>query len=224
MRYGKIVKGEFVSRPNRFIARCVIDGEEQTCHVKNTGRCKELLVPGATVILEDCRENTARKTSFDLIAVYKGDMLVNMDSQAPNKAAVELLSKLYPSARIKAEKTYGASRIDFFVENGDERIFVEVKGVTLEDGGAVRFPDAPTDRGTKHINELVSSLAEGYSAVVLFIVQMKGVTYFEPNEKTDPKFAEALRRASSKGVKILAYDCIVTEDSMTADMPVEVRL
>lgn len=224
MKYGKIKRGEFIARPNRFIAKCIIDGEEYTCHVKNTGRCRELLKEGASVILEDCRDNTSRKTPFDLVAVYKGDMLVNMDSQAPNKAAAELLRGLYPEGKVTAEKTYGASRIDFYVENGEEKLFVEVKGVTLEENGVVRFPDAPTERGAKHLRELISAVEEGYSAAVLFIIQMKGVRYFEPNEKTDPVFARALREAAGHGVKVLAYDCIVDECGMVADSPVDVRL
>lgn len=224
MRYSKILKAKFISRPNRFIAHCELYGEVVVCHVKNTGRCRELLIPGATVILTDERENKNRKTPFDLISVYKGDRLINMDSQAPNKVAEELMARIYPEAKIRREVTYGKSRIDLFIENGEEKIFVEVKGVTLEVDGVAKFPDAPTERGIKHLLELERAVSEGYGAIALFIIQMKGVAYFTPNRETHPQFAEALARVSKNGVQVLAYDCTVEEGFVEADKPVEVRL
>ena len=224
MKYNKILKSKFISRPNRFIAHCELDGEEVICHVKNTGRCKELLTAGATVILTDERENKTRKTPFDLISVYKGDRLINMDSQAPNKVAEELMKRIYPKAKIRREVTYGKSRIDLFVENGEEKIFVEVKGVTLESDGVAKFPDAPTERGIKHLRELERAASEGYKAIVLFIIQMKGVAYFTPNRETHPQFADALVEVHENGVNVWAYDCKVQEGIVEADMPVEVRL
>lgn len=224
MRYKKILKGKFVSRPNRFIAHCEVDGKNVVCHVKNTGRCRELLVPGATVILSDERDNPSRKTPFDLISVYKGGVLVNMDSQAPNKVAYELMQRLYPEASIRSEVTYGESRIDLFVENGDEKMFVEVKGVTLELDGVAKFPDAPTERGVKHLRSLEKAVSEGYRAVALFVIQMKGIKYFTPNRETHPQFADALIEAYRNGVEVWAYDCKVQEGIVEADAPVEVRL
>ena len=224
MKYNKILKAKFISRPNRFIAHCELDGEEVICHVKNTGRCKELLTPGATVILTDERENKTRKTPFDLISVYKGERLINMDSQAPNKVAEELMKRIYPKAKIRREVTYGKSRIDLLVENGEEKIFVEVKGVTLEVDGVAKFPDAPTERGIKHLRELERAASEGYKAIVLFIIQMKGVAYFTPNRETHPQFADALVEVHENGVNVWAYDCKVQEGIVEADMPVEVRL
>lgn len=224
MKYNKILKAKFISRPNRFIAHCELDGEEVICHVKNTGRCKELLTPGATVILTDERENKTRKTPFDLISVYKGERLINMDSQAPNKVAEELMKRIYLKAKIRREVTYGKSRIDLLVENGEEKIFVEVKGVTLESDGVAKFPDAPTERGIKHLRELERAASEGYKAIVLFIIQMKGVAYFTPNRETHPQFADALVEVHENGVDVWAYDCKVQEGIVEADMPVEVRL
>ena len=224
MKYNKILKAKFISRPNRFIAHCELDGEEVICHVKNTGRCKELLTPGATVILTDERENKTRKTPFDLISVYKGERLINMDSQAPNKVAEELMKRIYLKAKIRREVTYGKSRIDLLVENGEEKIFVEVKGVTLESDGVAKFPDAPTERGIKHLRELERAASEGYKAIVLFIIQMKGVAYFTPNRETHPQFADALVEVHENGVNVWAYDCKVQEGIVEADMPVEVRL
>ncbi|MBR6650622.1 MAG: DNA/RNA nuclease SfsA [Clostridia bacterium] len=224
MKYNKILKAKFISRPNRFIAHCELDGEEVVCHVKNTGRCKELLTAGTTVILTDERENKTRKTPFDLISVYKGERLINMDSQAPNKVAEELMKRIYPKAKIRREVTYGKSRIDLLVENGEEKILVEVKGVTLEVDGVAKFPDAPTERGIKHLRELERAVSEGYKAIVLFIIQMKGVAYFTPNRETHPQFADAIVEVHKNGVDVWAYDCKVQEGIVEADMPVEVRL
>jgi sugar fermentation stimulation protein A len=223
MNYPNTVAGTFVSRPNRFIAKVMINGEEETVHVKNTGRCRELLLPGATVILTRS-DNPNRKTQYDLIAVYKGDTLINMDSQAPNAAARELLQRLYPLATVRAEQRYGSSRFDFALDLPSGTMFVEVKGVTLERQGHAFFPDAPTQRGAKHLRELIAARQAGNKAAVLFLVQMKGIHALSPNDETDPDFAKALREAHAAGVDILCYDCIITEDSMTADKPVAVLL
>ena len=225
MKYAKIREGIFISRPNRFIAIVNIDGKEETCHVKNTGRCKELLIKGSRVFLEDCSHNPNRKTKYDLIAVYKGDCLVNMDSQAPNKVVQEWLPTLFPDITlIRPETKYKNSRFDFYVETEKEKIFMEVKGVTLEVGGAARFPDAPPERGVKHIQELVACRKDGYEAYIIFVVQMKGVTHFVPNVATHPEFAEALREAKKQGVNILCYDCKVEPDELVLDQKIEVSI
>ena len=224
MKYDNIVSGTFITRPNRFIAHININGSIQICHVKNTGRCRELLIEGATVYLQKSA-NPARKTQYDLIAVQKGDLLINMDSSAPNKAAAEYLRSLFgDTALIKPEKPYGASRIDFYVEKGAEKWLIEVKGVTLEEQGRALFPDAPTERGVKHINELIKAAAEGYKTCILFMIQMKGITAFSPNDATHPAFGTALRTAAAHGVQIKAIDCKVTPDSMTPDKEIKVEL
>lgn len=224
MNYKNIVKGFFIDRPNRFIAHVSINGVPQVCHVKNTGRCKELLTENAVVYLQQT-DNPARKTKYDLIAVEKGDLLINMDSAAPNKAAAEYLRKIFgENALIKPEKTYGSSRIDFYVEAKGEKWLIEVKGVTLEENGHAFFPDAPTERGVKHINELCKAVKEGFKACILFIIQMKGITAFSPNDKTHPEFGAALRKAEKEGVKIKAVDCIVAPDTVIADSEVKVVL
>ncbi|MCM1054776.1 MAG: DNA/RNA nuclease SfsA [Bacteroides sp.] len=224
MKYKSTVKGVFIDRPNRFIANVEINGKTEICHVKNTGRCRELLVKGATVYLQQSG-NPERKTKYDLIAVEKGNILINMDSSAPNKAAGEYLKKIFGgNAVIKPEKTYGASRIDFCVETDNERWLIEVKGVTLEENGSAFFPDAPTERGIKHINELCGAVKEGYKACILFVIQMKGVKDFAPNDITHPAFGEALRSAAKSGVEIKAVDCLVTPESMTIDREVRVKL
>lgn len=224
MTYEGTVKGRFISRPNRFIANVEINGKTEVCHVKNTGRCKELLTENAAVYLQKS-SNPDRKTKFDLIAVEKGGLLINMDSSAPNKAAAEYLRKLFGEETfIKPEKTYGDSRIDFYAEQKKEKWLIEVKGVTLEENGSAFFPDAPTERGVKHIKELCRAVKEGYHAMILFIVQMKGVKDFAPNDKTHPEFGAALREAAKQGVIIKAVDCIVTPDSMTADQEVKIKL
>ena len=224
MKYANIVKGTFIERPNRFIAICRIDGKEEICHVKNTGRCRELLLNGATVYLEKS-SNPNRKTQYDLVAVQKGDRLINMDSQVVNKVALEFIPKLFSDIKyIKPEYKYGNSRFDIYVETETEKIFVEVKGVTLENDGVVRFPDAPTERGVKHLNELQKAVTEGYRACVLFVVQMSDVKYFEPNRETHPQFADALKQAKENGVIPLAYTCDVTPDSIkiTKEIPVKI--
>ena len=226
MRYDNIHKGKFLSRPNRFIANVEIDGKAEVCHVKNTGRCKELLIKGCTVWLEHS-DSESRKTAFDLVAVEKGDRLINMDSQAPNKAIGEWLREKMPFGEgfsVYPEKKYGNSRFDFYLESQDRKIFMEVKGCTLEKDGVVLFPDAPTLRGVKHIEELSHCLDEGDESYIMILVQMSDVKYFTPNYDTHPEFGEALEKASRKGVKILCYDCNVTHDSMTVGKPVKVKL
>ena len=226
MEYKNTVRGIFVSRPNRFIAEVRVDGEIKICHVKNTGRCRELLLPGARVILEhSAAEN--RKTEYDLIAVYKGDMLINIDSQAPNKVFGEWVSSggFIPNADlIKPECRYGDSRFDFYIEAAGRRVFTEIKGVTLERDGIVMFPDAPTERGVKHIRERMAAVRAGYEASVVFVVQMENCRYFTPNRETHPALADALIEAREAGVGIFAFSCRVTESTLRIAEPVEVRL
>lgn len=222
MRYGSTETAFFVSRQNRFVA--VVDGDRgrEKVHVKNTGRCRELLVPGARVILARS-DNPSRKYSADLVAVYKGGMLVNMDSQAPNSVVKESFDRILPGCGlVDPEHTMGDSRFDFYAEMDDRRILLEVKGVTLEKDGTAMFPDAPTERGLKHVKELESLSGEGYDCYVFLLVQMKGPTVFTPNYDTDPAFSEALRHASDNGVTVLAYDCEVSEDSLTLGFPVDI--
>ena len=219
-----ILKGTFLERPNRFIAKVEIDGTIETVHVKNTGRCKELLTHGAEVYAEhwDCSH---RKTKYDLIAVKKQNQIINVDSQAPNKIAAEYLAQLFPAhTLLKPEVKHGNSRFDFYMETPDDKWFIEVKGVTLEENGVAYFPDAPTERGVKHIEELAACITEGYRAMILFIIKMKDVDHLEPNERTHPAFGEALRKAEKAGVLVHAVDCIVTPNSLTVDAPVPVRL
>ncbi len=227
MIYKNIVAAEFISRPNRFIAVVKVDGKEETVHVKNTGRCKELLISGSTVYIEKS-ENPVRKTKYDLISVLKnGEKLINMDSQVVNEIAVEWLKKgnIFPeNSIIRREVRYGKSRFDVYIENDSRKAFLEVKGVTLENDGVVRFPDAPTERGVKHINELIDCRKDGYEAYILFVIQMNGVKYFSPNDETHREFGEALRKAKECGVKILAVSCNVTQNSIDIDSEVEVRL
>lgn len=225
MKYSNpIVSGKFIERPNRFIAKVSVNGSIETVHVKNTGRCRELLVPNADVYLEYC-DLDSRKTKYDLIAVHKGARLINMDSQAPNKVAAEYLPTLFPDyTLLKPEVKHNNSRFDFYLETPDEKWFIEVKGVTLEENGIARFPDAPTERGIKHVEELIDCLDEGYRAMVLFVIKMKGIKHFEPNNRTHPAFGDALRRAKAAGVEIRAIDCIVTCDTLTADSEIKVKL
>lgn len=226
MKYKQITEGRFISRPNRFIAYVDIEGRTEKVHVKNTGRCRELLVEDAAVYLEKS-DGAGRSTGYDLVAVKKGERMINMDSNAPNKAVGEWLlkKKLFPSLKsIRAEKTYKTSRFDFYVETEEDKIFLEVKGVTLEREGGAYFPDAPSERAVKHVEELVEAVREGYKAYILFVIQMKEVDFFAPNTETHPAFAAALEKAKKAGVEILAYDCAVTEDSMEIEDPVPVRL
>jgi A/G-specific adenine glycosylase len=216
MHYNNIRQGIFKERPNRFIAYIDIDGVRETVHVKNTGRCAELLRPGATVYIQES-DNPVRKTGWDLIAVEKGDRMINMDSQVPNKLVKEWLEEgnlFQHITLIRPEYTYGNSRFDLYIEADGRKIFIEVKGVTLEENDIVRFPDAPSERAVKHVEELKAALDEGYEAYVFFVVQMKGVRYFTPNMDTHPAFGKALESAAKAGVRILAYDCEVEKDSI----------
>lgn len=224
MKYNNIFKGKFLERPNRFIAICEIDGKEEICHVKNTGRCRELLVKGATVYLEKS-PNPNRKTQFDLVTVQKNGKLINMDSQIPNYIVVESLSKIFDNIKyVKQEYKYGNSRFDIYVETENDKIFVEVKGVTLENDGVVRFPDAPTLRGIKHLKELQKAITEGYRTCVVFLIQMDNVKYFEPNYDTHPEFAKALEEARSNGVEIYAFDSVVTPYEIQMNKKVKIRI
>ena len=226
MKYERMKKGEFISRPNRFIANVIIDGKEEICHVKNTGRCKELLTPNACVFVQES-DNPNRKTKFSLIGVIKGERYINMDSQVTNIVVREWIEKgnLFEDVKlIKSEKKYGNSRFDLYVEAGERKIFIEVKGATLEEDGIVRFPDAPTERGVKHINELCECIKDGYEAYIIFVIQMKDVKHFEPNVKTHKEFADALKKAQKAGVNVIAVDCEVTEDSIDKRDDVKVIL
>ena len=226
LKYKNIQVAKFIERPNRFIARVEINGREEIVHVKNTGRCREILVPGTRVYLEKS-DNPDRKTAYDLVSAEKGDRIINIDSQLPNYLVEEWLHNqelIKDITYIKREKTYGKSRFDFYIEAGDRKIFMEVKGVTLENDNVVSFPDAPTERGVKHLNELLEAQKEGYETYVFFVVQMKDVDYFTPAEDKHKEFADTLRYVASKGVKVLAYDCIVTSDEVTIHNPVKVVL
>ena len=224
MHYPNMVPGTFLSRPNRFIAHVEINGQEEIVHVKNTGRCRELLPSGAQVWCQQS-DNPSRKTKFDLITVRKGDRLINMDSQAPNTAAGEWLRAggLGEITELKAEYRHGDSRYDFSFLKDGKRCFLEVKGVTLENDGVCAFPDAPTERGAKHLRGLTQAAQEGYGAYVLFVIQMADVKYLHPNDATDPNFGAALREAAANGVQVLAMDCAVTEDTMEIRLPVLVK-
>ena len=226
MKYKDTAQGIFLSRPNRFIAEVEVDGEVQVCHVKNTGRCRELLVKGARVILQPS-DNPERKTKYDLIAVYKGDLLINMDSQAPNKAVGEWIEESGYFGKVKLirpEAVFGNSRFDFYIETENEKAYIEVKGVTLENNGVALFPDAPTERGVKHIYELCDCVDNGFNAYVVFVIQMKGITHFEPNRKTHPEFAKALCFAKNKGVKILCIDSVATHNTLKLSELVEYKI
>lgn len=226
MKYTDVAEGRFLQRPNRFLARVEMDGQEVLCHVKNTGRCRELLKPGAAVYLQKSG-NPRRKTAYDLIAVEKEGMLVNMDSQIPNHVAAEWLRKgsLFPEdAHIQMEKRYGNSRFDIYAEAGERKAFLEVKGVTLEVEGQARFPDAPTERGVKHVRELMECVREGYEAYLLFVIQIAGIKSFAPNWDMHPEFGTALQEAARAGVQILAYNCQVRPDEIILAQPAEVLL
>ena len=226
MRYGEVKRGRFLARPNRFVAHVELEGERVVCHVKNTGRGRELLTSGAAVYLERA-ENPARKTPYDLIAVEKGDLLINMDAQAPNKVfgAWAAAGRFLPGlTALRPEFTWEDSRFDFRLEDHLGPCFVEVKGVTLEQDGLALFPDAPTERGVKHLRGLRRAVERGYRAAVFFVVQMKGPRLFRPNDGTHPAFGQALREAAAAGVGVYAWDCAVTPESLTLDAPVEVAL
>ena len=226
MRYTNIMAGKFLARPNRFIAHVEIAGREEIVHVKNTGRCKELLLPGATVYVQYFPAGK-RKTKYDLIAVEKQNLLINMDSQAPNKVVQEWLMEQEPFGKItylKPECKHGASRFDFYLETEAKKMFIEVKGVTLEEKGVVMFPDAPTERGVKHVQELCHCLEQGYEAAIIFVVQMSGSRYFTPNRRTHAAFAEALERAEAFGVRMLALSCEVTPESLAINGEIPIHL
>lgn len=231
MYYGEVKEAIFKERPNRFIAYCEVGGVLEKVHVKNTGRCKELLVPGTKVYLQ-VHDNPNRKTKYSLITVQKGNRLVNIDSQAPNTVVEEALkegrlklpSLEEPLINIKREKTYGNSRFDFYMQAQNKEAFMEIKGATLEQEDYVMFPDAKTERGTKHVEELIKAVEAGYNAYVLFVIQMENVRYFTPHVERDPKFAQALYEASQKGVKILAYECKVTKNTLSLTREVPVRI
>lgn len=224
MRYRQVEKAIFLRRPNRFIAHVELHGEQVVCHVKNTGRCRELLVPGAEVWLEK-GSNPNRKTAWDLICVRKGERLINMDAQAPNQVFAEWAAKFEPELMaLRSEVTYGQSRLDFCLETKQGLHYVEVKGVTLEEGGHTRFPDAPTERGVKHLQELIRAVEEGHRASAVFVIQMEDVVDFAPNDVTHPAFGEALRQAAAAGVQVVALNCCVTPDSLEILGPVPVML
>lgn len=225
MHYPNMVPGVFLARPNRFIAHIDIGGQAEVVHVKNTGRCRELLPVGAAVWCQRSG-NPARKTKYDLITVRKGHRLINMDSQAPNIAVREWLLSggLGPVEDLKAETVHGDSRFDFSFTRNGKKCFLEVKGVTLENDGVCAFPDAPTERGAKHLRGLTKCVAQGFGGYVLFVIQMSDVKYLHPNDATDPAFGKALREAAAAGVQVLAVDCAVTEDSMTIGKSVPVIL
>ncbi|UWG96594.1 DNA/RNA nuclease SfsA [Dehalobacter sp. DCM] len=231
MQYDHVKKAIFRLRPNRFIAQCELEGKQVEAHVRNTGRCRELLIPGCTVyLLEDFRPG--RKTQYTLISVEKSGRMVNIDSLAPNKifreammeGDIQLPGFEVPCTVLKPETRFGDSRFDFYMENSSQKAFVEVKGVTLEDDGVVLFPDAPTERGVKHIRELCRAAEEGYLAYLIFVVQMKNVRYFTPNRQTHSAFGEALEAARKSGVTLLAFDCHVTANEIWLNEPVEIVL
>ena len=226
MQYAQIMQGVFRARPNRFIAHVEIAGREEIVHVKNTGRCKELLLPGATVYVQHFPEGK-RKTKYDLIAVEKQNLLINMDSQAPNKVVQEWLMEQEPFGKItylKPECKHGDSRFDFYLETEAKKMFIEVKGVTLEEKGVVMFPDAPTERGVKHVQELCHCLEQGYEAAIIFVVQMSGSRYFTPNRRTHAAFATALEQAAASGVQLMALTCAVTPDSLIINGTLPIHL
>ena len=225
MRYENIISGNFIERPNRFIAYVEIDGKKEKCHVKNTGRCKELLVPGARTVLA-VSDKPERSTAYDLIAVYKGEMLVNIDSQVPNGVVAESIRSIPGFENIdevRPEYNYGDSRFDIFARSGSSRKLMEVKGVTLEKDGTALFPDAPTERGLKHVRELEASLDDGYEAYIMFLIQMTGPSVFSPHYEMHEEFASEVEKAHAAGVKVLAYDCNVSEDSISLRAPVKIE-
>ncbi|KNY28489.1 DNA/RNA nuclease SfsA [Pseudobacteroides cellulosolvens] len=227
MKYTKVIKGIFLERPNRFIAKVIINGNEETVHVKNTGRCREILRPGTEVILEET-DNKNRKTKYSLIGAYKGNVLINIDSQIPNMVISEAIrnKEIYEFQNItflKREVTFKNSRFDIYCEGNSRKMFIEVKGVTLEKDKTAMFPDAPTQRGLKHVKELMEAVKMGFEGFVIFLIQMKGVTCFTPNYEMDIKFSEGLKKASKNGVKILAFDSIVEEDGIILGESINVR-
>lgn len=226
MIYENILPAIFVDRPNRFIAHVELNGRLEVCHVKNTGRCRELLIPGCRVYVQH-QPSPTRKTAYDLIAVEKGERLLNMDANAPNRVFNEYVRAgrfLREWSVIRPETTHGDSRFDFYLESPGHRLFAEVKGVTLEDDGVMRFPDAPTERGVKHLEGLARCVQEGYEAWAVFVIQTENVRWMEPNRRTHPAFADALRQAAQAGVHLLALDCHTEPDRLEICRPLEIRL
>lgn len=226
MIYENILPAVFVDRPNRFIAHVELNGRLEVCHVKNTGRCRELLIPGCRVYVQH-QPSPTRKTAYDLIAVEKGERLLNMDANAPNRIFGEYVQAgrfLRGWSVIRPETTHGDSRFDFYLESPGHRLFAEVKGVTLEDDGVMRFPDAPTERGVKHLEGLARCVQEGYEAWAVFVIQTENVRWMEPNRRTHPAFADAMRQAAQAGVHLLALDCHTEPDRLEICRPVEIRL
>lgn len=229
MKYEKITEGIFLKRPNRFIAHVLVNGKEEIAHVKNTGRCKELLVEGAKVLLEDHTNDSNRKTKYSLIAVWKGDMLVNIDSQVPNLVVFNAVKNgeiegLKDIKYIKREVTFGNSRYDIYFETSNKKGFIEVKGVTLENNGITAFPDAPTERGTKHVLEMIEAAKNGYIGIIFFLIQMKGAKEFRLNWEMDPNFSKAVKLASENNIKVLAYDSIVSSNDIKIGKPININL
>lgn len=229
MKYNKVVPAIFVERPNRFLAKVLINGKNYIVHVRNSGRCKEILIPGTRVYLEEIVKNKKRKTRYSLISAHKGSQLINIDSQIPNELVNNAIKNNYLSGidvgtDIKREVKYNNSRFDLLYNNHNKIGFIEVKGVTLEKNGIALFPDAPTIRGRKHVDELIAASQKGYENYIVFIIQMKGVDCFKPNDKMDPKFGISLRKANAMHVKIRAYDCLVTDDCIEIDKPVKILL
>lgn len=228
MKYKNVKEAIFLSRPNRFLAHIMVDGKEEISHVKNTGRCKEILKEGTKVIVQRA-DNDLRKTKYSLIAAYKEDVLINIDSQVPNTVVYEgildhKIEEINGVTKLKREVVYQSSRFDLYFETAETKGFIEVKGVTLEQDGIAMFPDAPTERGCKHVYEMISAVDEGYKGYIFFLIQMKGINSMTPNTIRDPQFTEALKLAHSKGVEILAYDAVVTEDSISMGDPIQVCL
>lgn len=228
MEYTNMKEGIFISRPNRFLAQVKIDGVEETCHVKNTGRCKELLIPEQSIVyIQDHGISEKRKTRYSLIGVRKGENYINIDSQAPNQVVEEWLksNSFFPDLTyIKREQKYGKSRFDLYFEYNGKKCFMEVKGVTLEEDGIARFPDAPTERGIKHMKELAQCLEDGYEAYIMFVIQMKGVRQFQPNDRTHKAFGDTLREIKKKGVQIMAMDCIASKNYLVLDKEIPIQL
>lgn len=229
MIYRKIVEGIFLKRPNRFIGHVLVNGKEEIVHVKNTGRCKELLIEGAKVLLEDNTDNPNRKTKYSLISVWKGDMLVNIDSQVPNLVVYDALKNgeidsFNDLKHIKREVTFGNSRYDIYFESSKEKGFIEVKGVTLENNQVASFPDAPTERGTKHVLEMIEASKKGYSGIIFFLIQMKGPREFRLNWDMDPNFSKAVKLASENNIKIMAYDSIVSHEGIKIGKAIDIDL
>jgi len=226
MEYKNILPARFLSRPNRFIAHIEIDNREEICHVKNTGRCRELLIPGTSILVQHC-PSPQRKTAYDLISVWKGPRLINMDSAAPNRVFQEWALHgglgFIPDI-LRPEAVCGDSRFDFYLEGAGQRGYAEIKGVTLEKDGVAMFPDAPTQRGAKHLRGLIECVHQGYAAWVVLVIQMQGMKLFRPNTATDPLFSQQLKEAAAAGVSILAVECQVSDTTIEicGNVPIDI--